>query len=536
MKKKLIIIIAILCLLIGGGLGFLFYVNSNKTEPYYLANDLDVVYVFNENYEEETIPRGVEVAVKTKTVKIDEEEFREFIYNENKYYVKEKYLALNREDCVREKELYTERNQVVFTEPSSYKIVGSVDKNVKVDVVGYDILNEDGSVSYYKVSTPVGEGYIKGDGDHLRLAYEDISEDSSIYVNNLDYGGGEASEIDYYRKDTAYFEDNVMPDVVKSLYINAEAIKYTDKYIEIAKQCGINAFVVDIKDCYINTQLAYESPTMRSYAPSTYNVVNTYDDYANAISKLKNEGFYLIGRITAFKDDSLAKDHPEVALFTDGTPYLYGSVEWPSVYSRYVWEYDLALALEASELGFNEIQYDYIRFPEYVPENAETHNLYNETPAEAVTNFLRYASEVLHERHIYLSADVFGETAGEFVTAYGQFWPAVSNATDVISAMPYPDHFSAGSYGIAEPWASPGELMYAWATAAKKCQDDTYSPAKVRTWIQAQDSDEYGIYYGPEEIKAQIRGLENAGINDGYMTWNAASNYMKYESYIGAFN
>ena len=207
-----------------------------------------------------------------------------------------------------------------------------------------------------------------------------------------------------------------------------------------------------------------------------------------------------------------------------------------------MWEYNIALALEAGEMGFDEIQFDYIRTPEYIPNNAEMHNRYQESYSQAVIHFLNYAAEILHDHKMYLSADVFGETSGYdtknarcFVSGYGQFWPAVSNAVDVISSMPYPDHFAPGAFGISAPWEDPGTLMLKWGQATKNCQDITYFPAKVRTWILAQNSATYGTVYDAAKITAQIDALEKAGVNDGYMTWNAASSPVKYKQYQKAF-
>ena len=160
-----------------------------------------------------------------------------------------------------------------------------------------------------------------------------------------------------------------------------------------------------------------------------------------------------------------------------------------------------------------------------------------------MTNFLRYAVECLHAKGIYVSADVFGETSGDdsssfssFVSYYGQFWPAISNAVDAISSMPYPDHFASYAYGIPEPWNEPGELMYEWGRATYYAQENTYDKAKCRTWIMAQDSDPYEVYYDPSFIEAQINGLKEAGVYDGYMTWNAASSINRYYSYAEVLN
>ena len=115
-----------------------------------------------------------------------------------------------------------------------------------------------------------------------------------------------------------------------------------------------------------------------------------------------------------------------------------------------VWEYKVELAKEAVALfGFNEIQFDYVRFPDGTYDyeedgNIDYRNEYDETKAQAIQRFLMYACDELHDCGVYVSADVFGETSGSYVTAYGQYWPAISNVVDVISGMPYPDHFAQG--------------------------------------------------------------------------------------------
>jgi hypothetical protein len=176
-----------------------------------------------------------------------------------------------------------------------------------------------------------------------------------------------------------------------------------------------------------------------------------------------------------------------------------------------------------------------MRTPEEVPDDADLHNIYGESQIEGVTNFLRYACDVLHEVGAYVSADVFGEVSGGYITGYGQYWPAVSNAVDVISGMPYPDHFGQGYYGIPVPWHDPYALMYNWGLDAAKQQAETYTPARVRTWIQAYDSWVDGTVYDASMVKAQINGLTDAGVNDGYMTWNGGADVYKFWNLRSAF-
>lgn len=541
-KNKLLVPILILLLVLTGcALGFAYYLynEGNKTTPYYLGNNEPLVPVMDKDKNETEFVRGTIVNIKNRTSKIDDTEYRIFSMNDQEYYILEDYLKNSIEECVEEKELVTSRNYTATYSPESYRIAKFVKENTSVNITGFNKLLEDGTVDYYEIDDSY---YIPS--KYLNKEYVDESLDSSIYADTDFYEGGSAVDIKYYRKENVFFANNTMPDKVKALYINAEAVVQTDKYIEIAKQCGINSFVVDIKDCYLDTQMAYDSEVMKEFAPSTTNIVNTVDTYKKATKAIRDNGFYLIGRITAFKDDSFAIDnHDEAILEADGSLYYYGPVAWPSIYSRKMWEYDLALANEAVDMfGFNEIQFDYCRFPEYVDDSTDTHNTYNETPSQCITEFLRYATEQLHNKGVYISADVFGEISGwtsqeysAFVTNYGQFWCAISNVVDAISSMPYPDHFSSYAYGIPEPWSEPGRLMYNWGKATKFAQDKTYDPAKCRTWIQAQYSDTYDVNYTSELVKDQIDGLSEAGVNDGYLTWNAASSLRAYSSYIDTF-
>ena len=220
-----------------------------------------------------------------------------------------------------------------------------------------------------------------------------------------------------------------MPETCRTLYIASWRVGAIDEYIDLALSSGVNAFVVDITD---GPSAGYPSPVMERYSPSTAAAAaNTLEDYINAIKKAKDAGIYVIGRITTFNDSNFVADHPECAITdTGGAPLSLSGAFWPSPYDRYVWQYKADLAVEAVELvGFNEIQFDYVRFPDltyrYEQEGTiDYQNTYGETKAQAIQRFLMYAADRLHDAGAYISADVFGESAYSYVTAYGQYWPA----------------------------------------------------------------------------------------------------------------
>lgn len=503
----------------------------NETEVRYLAADTEMLFVSDTEGEEAELCRGSAVDLYIHKEVESEEELCEIGYQDKRYYIPPSSLVFSREECVREEVFFTARDEVLYKEAEGTAILGSLKAGEEVRVTGYHILDDCGHIDKYQVQTSSGEGWLKNDAAHLMREYTDTSYDSSIY-SDYQNSGGCARDILYYPKTLYDIEGNEMPEVVKALYINAATISSVDEYIAIAEQCAVNAFVIDIKDTHI---ISYDSDIVKSYSPSSNPGVNSAEKFGEYVNRLKEKGYYLIGRITVFKDSAFAEDNPETAIMRNENFYRYNSAYWPSIFSRKVWEYNVSLGLEAAQMfGFNEIQFDYVRSPETVPADCEMHNAYNESRVQAITNFIRYAVDVLHEAGVYVSIDVFGETAQGYVTSYGQLWQAISNAADVISAMPYPDHFSRGTYGLKEPWKEPYALMVNWGLSAADSQKETYDPAKVRTWIQAYDSVVDGTVYDAEKITAQIDALRDAGVLDGYITWNGAASYRKFATYVDA--
>ena len=408
-------------------------------------------------------------------------------------------------------------------------------------VTGFDGLDDDGAVLRWRVSCDRGEGYIAA--DNVRMTEEEAlaQYDETLYQLHASrgdsWGGGDAAGLDYYPVEKGPIPGNDMPDEVRALYLNGSAVQYADSYVQAAEGSGVNAFVVDIVD---GTAVSYASPAMQQYSPSAYAAaMDTMEGFRANVQKLKDAGYYLIGRITVFNDAHLAADHPEqVICDLNGTPLQISHMYWPSAYDRTVWRYKVDLALEAAALGFNEIQFDYIRFPDgaYSYEKAGTidyRNTYGESKAQAVQRFLLYAAERLHSAGYYLSGDVFGECANPYVTACGQYWPAISAAVDAISGMPYPDHYSA--QGDYKPWEHPYDTVHMFGAAAAQRQAETASPAAVRTWIQAYNAlwEPYNTY-GEAEVAAEVKALRDTGCTGGFMTWNGGSDINKYRSIIGA--
>ena len=512
--------------------------NRKEADIEYLCSDTNEVILYNENYEEDKIvSRGIKVEIVSK-----EEDYYKIIYDGINYYVK--IDNVSKENIVLEKELYVRTYTSVYN--GDNELVGKLDKGSKIDIIGYDSIDSDGNVNKYKIKYNNSDCYVRG--KYLVKTKEEAIKpydyNGSLKIHSsMGTLGGNPLDLDYYPNEKIEFKDNKMPKEVRALYINAESIKNVDNYISLAKEININSFVVDIKD---DTTPAYPALAMKKYSKTNYeHAINGYEEYKGYIKKLKDNGFYVIGRITVFKDKYFVKDNPDTAIVDIKTnkPYVHNGSYWPSAYNRKVWMFNVELAKESSkEMGFNEIQFDYTRFPDGIGvlernKKINLNNKYNESKAQAIQLFLMYAKDELHDINTYISVDVFGEAAHDYVTSYGQYWPSISNVVDVISGMPYPDHFDAHQYGIEEVvWTNPYVLLKYWGSLASKKQKIIPTPAKVRTWIQAYDTwKNPSTTYDSQKVSEEIDGLYAGGLTDGYMTWHSASSINKYRQIGDAF-
>ena len=527
------IIVVLAVLLLGKGKDII-----NK-EAMYLASSDKVVKLYIQDDDgnlkkDKDLVRGTKVSSYKNTVTKDNKSYTKIDYDKSIYYVDSGSLVKDAKSAVLEKVKYVRTSVTVYQNSEDSKIESFIKKGNKIDVTDYDKLLEDGSVNMYKIKNDNTEGWVYG--KYLVNDEETANEvynENSVYDTHKDrkYGlrelyGGKASTLDYYPYERVEFENNKLLKSAKAMYLNAGTIGSIDSYLKIAKENGVNAIVVDIKD----GALAYSSEVAKEISPTAYKTaINDNSLYKAAIDKIKEAGIYAIGRIVVFNDTHYAKDHPEDCINSTG---------WPSAYSRNVWYYNVELAKEAArEMGFNEIQFDYVRFPENAYNlsvaKADFKNKYDEEKAEAVQNFLFYATDQIHKDGIYLSVDVFGECSSEYVTAYGQYWPAISNIVDAISSMPYTDHFGRS----VDTWTNAYQTVNNWAKGASARQKEIPTPAVARTWITAYDTPYWNpkVIYNASKIEDQVRALYDAGLDGGFITWNSASSLAKYEQIKSAF-
>ncbi len=318
---------------------------------------------------------------------------------------------------------------------------------------------------------------------------------------------------------------------VRGLYLTlytASSSKSLEEVLRSVEGTAINALVIDVKDDSGN--LIHHSAAAERYNPKA-NEKTPIKDLAAFVKRLRDRKIYTIARIVTFKDPIYAEAHPERAIVYRANGKIYRSrdgLAWGSPYDPDYRAYDLAVAKEAAQAGFNEIQFDYVRFPEIARDSAMNYrDRGRQTKSEAIQSFLFEARRELSPLHVYVSADVFGLiSATRDDMRIGQYWEAMSNATDYISPMAYPSHYAPGTYGLSVPDLYPYELMSRTTRDALKRNRNLATPAIVRPWIQAFTAKWLRKYqhYGVPEIKAQIKALQEHGIHS-YLVWNPNNRY-----------
>ena len=394
--------------------------------------------------------------------------------------------------------------------------------------------NSDGSVDGYMVSKDGKTYYLdafytqKETLDKSKISHSDLF-DSSYW-----YGEGYSQktyidDITYLDVDRQEFEGKPFNGNAKAVHVGLNvAIDQKDYLIQLCKETGLDSLVVEIKSD--SGQLMFKSDTAKALYGEDYGVL-TKEEFKDLCAEYKENDIYLIGRVVAFKDEKYAHAYPENSIQNgNGSLLIHNGEPWPSPYSRDVWRYLVGFSKEAVELGIDEIQYDFCRFPDGMhDESIDYQNEYGESKAQAITHFLYYAREELRKVKGYLSVDVFGWVmiSGDDQDI-GQFIPAIANVVDAISPMPYPDHFQSPIFGISIPAQNPGELLKQFTKESMKVLNQIPNAATYRTWIQGYaclswvckgTPENPSRSYGPSDMIAQIEGIRSEG-QDGYIVWS----------------
>ncbi len=319
------------------------------------------------------------------------------------------------------------------------------------------------------------------------------------------------------------------PTVVRALYVNrwaAQSKKKMAKLVAIADTTEINALVVDMKDEF-GLNYATKNPEFAKNAGNSgkANVVALLDT-------LKAHKIFPIARIVVFKDSVTARVHPEWTIRkADGSVWRdKKGLAWVNPYHHELWDYNIGVAEELVKLGFGEIQFDYIRFPEPYPSLPKQifPDSKDLSKPDALAAYLKEAKTRLNKLGARSTADIFGlVTTVQGPLEVGQDWEKLAPHTDVLLPMVYPSHYPHGSFGINSPNAEPYQVI---TTAIKRARErdeklGIKQEEHVRPWLQAFTLGKPA--YGAEQLRAEKKAVYDSGY-DGWVMWNPGSSYDIY--------
>lgn len=318
------------------------------------------------------------------------------------------------------------------------------------------------------------------------------------------------------------------PEQIRGLYVNAWSAgsrRRMTALLDLATRTEINSFVIDIKDAsgYVSHPTAV--PLARAVS-ATEDV--RIPDLAHLLVRIEEAGIFPIARIVIVKDPLVATARPELAVQdTAGGVWLDGNgVAWLNPYDRRVWDYHIALAREAAEAGFLEIQWDYVRFPDApASELGRAHFPGGEgsTKPQAIRAFLAESRSALADLDVTVTADVFGiTTSATRGVGIGQLWESFIDVVDVALPMIYPSHYSEGSFGFNAPNAHPYEVVRRALEDGLRRSDLVEGAGAIRPWLQ--DFSLGDPPYGAPEVRAQIQAGYDVGVYE-WILWNPASRY-----------
>ncbi len=319
------------------------------------------------------------------------------------------------------------------------------------------------------------------------------------------------------------------PRDVKGLYLTHYGIGYKplrDNVFELIRDTDLNAVVMDVKGDRGLLSSKYDVPLAQQIGAMK---ITTVRDIRALIEQLHRDNVYVIARIVVFKDNILAHAKPELAIMDTRTkePWIDNEhLAWVDPFRREVWAYDISIAIEAAKAGFDEIQFDYVRFPTDGRLTAARYSQPNtmENRVKTINSFLETAQAALLPYNVYFSADIFGYTPWNYNdTDIGQKIEDVTKFVDYICLMVYPSGYHLGIPGYLQPVAHPYEVVYYTLEKAKKRLGG--QEKKLRPWLQ--NFRDYAFdrrAYTATEIKLQIDACKKADI-EGYMLWDPSNKY-----------
>lgn len=335
-------------------------------------------------------------------------------------------------------------------------------------------------------------------------------------------------------------------DGVKGIYVTSNSTqgKKIDELVKFIKDSNLNTMVIDVKDDTGNITMKLNTGN-KQVDKNTLDIV----DGKKLLKKLHDNNIYPIARIVTFKDTKLANEHPEWTFRnSDGSVWTNGKGDsFVNPFMKEVWKYDIDVAKAAVKAGFQDIQFDYVRFPEGFENQADSLT-YNkgeyknskmssgDQRVDTITKFLEYANKELKPMGVNVSADVFGYSAlVENAPGIGQSFPKISKNVDAISSMIYPSHWSNGDFGLQAPDTEPYKTVNRYIQKENSLLDTLGKDKPIsRPWIQDFTASYLGagnyIEYDAKAISEEVQALKDNGVNE-FLLWNAGNDYTEGVNY-----
>jgi hypothetical protein len=384
-----------------------------------------------------------------------------------------------------------------------------------------------GRVMDYATQKPIAGAIITGNSETVRTDNNGIfvikNAANKIGIRACGYARGEVTLPVLPLK--APLSIYLRPFAPRALYLTYYGIGsrlLRDSALNLAKETEINSLVIDVKGD--RGLITYKSAIPLASEAGAQKLV-IIKDIRGLIQSLREKGIYTIARIVVFKDNVLGTARPDLAVRTEDGRIFHDREDliWVDPSRKEVWDYNADIAVEAARNGFDEIQFDYVRFPDKkglkfsVPSTEENRVKY-------ITGFLSYAYRKLAPYNVFVAADIFGYVPWNINdTNIGQKIESVASCVDYLSLMLYPSGFQFGIPGYRNPVAHPYEIV---SLTLKKAQERTKIPSvRFRPWLQAFKDYAFDrrYFYGPE-IRDQIKAAEEFG-SGGWMLWNPRNIY-----------
>lgn len=316
------------------------------------------------------------------------------------------------------------------------------------------------------------------------------------------------------------------PKSVKALYMSnwvAGNERLRTNLVKIIDATELNSVVIDVKDYTGRIGFLVDDPELKDIGSAIARV----PDIKEFIGRLHDKGIYVIGRISTFQDSFLVNKKPELAVKTkSGVVWKdYKGVSWLDAGAEPVWEYITKIGNEAYSVGFDELNFDYIRFPSdgnmvdiYYPYSQ------GKSKSETLKGFFAYIDDKFHSKGIPISADLFGMTTSNTDDlGIGQVLENALAHFDFVSPMVYPSHYPPNFNGWAVPAEKPYEVVfYAMSHGVSRAFIASTTPSKLRPWLQ--DFSIGRTNYTSQMVRDQIKATYDVGLNS-WMLWNASNVY-----------